>query len=288
MVCGHEWVVGWGGISMSIHQSLASAARKKLSGWNLAGASYASKSHDASGQDGNFYGLAFRDDGTKMYLVGDDNDSVFQYSLSTAWDVSTASYDSVSYDFSSEQTLPRDIAFRDNGTKMYILGISGSGDPVSQYSLSTAWDVSTASYDSVNEPSGDTAAQGLAFSADGTKMYVSGNTGEDVQQFNLSTAWDLSTASAGSAFSVISQTDEPSALGFKSDGTRMFLLDNQNNKVHQYSLSTAWDISTASYDSVEFSVASQETSPQGIAFRDDGTNMYVVGRTNDDVFQYNL
>jgi hypothetical protein len=38
-----------------------------------------------------------------MYIVGNTS-SVYQYTLSTAFDVSTASYDSVSFSVSSEAT----------------------------------------------------------------------------------------------------------------------------------------------------------------------------------------
>src|SRR3990167_8046022 len=36
--------------------------------------------------------LAFRDTGAKMYVLGTTSDRVFQYTLATPWDVSTATY----------------------------------------------------------------------------------------------------------------------------------------------------------------------------------------------------
>ena len=45
----------------------------------------------------------------------------------------------------------------------------------------------------------------------------------------------------------------------------MFVTDNNGDEVNEYTLSTAWDVSTASFvDS--FSVASEDDSPSGIAF----------------------
>jgi len=58
--------------------------------------------------------------------------------------------------------------------------------------------------------------------------------------------------------------------------------------VHQYSLSTGFDLSTASYDSVSFSVQSQDTSPLGIAFNTTGTKMYMVGYNPLTIFQYSV
>ena len=78
-----------------------------------------------------------------MYIIS-DNDRVYQYTLSTAWDVTTASYDSISFSVSSQESITRAGEFSSDGSNMYIVG--ESSDTVHQYSLSTAWDVSTASY----------------------------------------------------------------------------------------------------------------------------------------------
>ena len=52
--------------------------------------------------------------------------------------------------------------------------------------------------------------------------------------------------------------------------------------------SFGWDLSTASYDSVSFPVASQDSAPRGIAFKSDGSKMYMVGSSNGSVHQYTL
>ena len=53
-------------------------------------------------------------------------------------------------------------------------------------------------------------------------------------------------------------------------------------------MSTGWDLtSTVSYVG-NFSVSSQETLPTGVTFGDSGTKMYVTGRNNDSIYQYNL
>lgn len=51
-------------------------------------------------------------------------------------------------------------------------------------------------------------------------------------------------------------------------------------------MSTAWDVSTASYiDSKD--VSAQESDAKGIFFRPNGDNFYVVGPSDDRVYQYN-
>jgi hypothetical protein len=66
----------------------------------------------------------------------------------------------------------------------------------------------------------------------------------------------------------------------------MYMLGYTNKKVFQYTLSTPFDLATASYDNVIFSIAAQDTSPDAIAFNNDGSKLYMVGNTNETVYQY--
>ncbi len=65
----------------------------------------------------------------------------------------------------------------------------------------------------------------------------------------------------------------------------MYVIGYTGDDVNEYDLSTAWDITTASYLQ-NFSVAAQETGPTGLFFKPDGTKMYVIGTTGDAVWQY--
>jgi hypothetical protein len=101
----------------------------------------------------------------------------------------------------------------------------------------------------------------------------------------LSTGFDITTASFSQNFSVSAQETNVRHVSFNSDGTNMFVVGTANDQVHKYTLSTGFDVSTASF-SQSFSVASQETMPQGLAFNADGTKMFVIGRNEDLVLQY--
>ena len=76
-----------------------------------------------------------------MFTVGAGNDKVYEYALSSAFDLSsTVSYiDSLSVQ--SQDTGPVEIQFNHDGTKMYIAG-SGGRD-INEYTLSTAFDISS-------------------------------------------------------------------------------------------------------------------------------------------------
>ena len=256
-------------------------------GYGLNNANYDSKSFSVAGQDTNPTGLAFKADGTKVYIAGNGTDSVYQYSLSTAWDISTASYDSVSFSLSSQDTSPSGPTFKPDGTSFYIVGSIGTR--VYQYTLSTAWDLSTASYASKSflYSSQEGGMEHVRLKTDGTKMYLIGADTDAVYQYSLSTAWDVSTASYDSvSFSVASEELSSRTFDFNSDGSSFFIVGDTNSTVYQYDLSTAWDLSTASYSGVSFSVSAQETTPRALSFGNSGTKMYTAGSTNDTIYQY--
>ena len=251
---------------------------------DLANASYDSVSFSVSGQEVNPLGLFFKPDGEKAYIIGYSNDAVYQYSLSTAWDVSSASYESKSLSVSAKETVPRDFWFKPDGTEVYVVGTSSNS--VHQYSLSTAWDVSSGTFtQSFSVSSQSSFTRGLTFKPDGTKMFTLDSSSDNSFQYSLSTAWDISTASYDSK-SLATSTPNPTAPRFNPDGTKLWLMDGSPDDVRQYSLSTAWDVSTGSYDSVSFDVSGQELNAQGLFFKSDGSKMYVVGFGNDTIYQY--
>jgi len=258
-----------------------------ISDVQMASASYDSVSFSVATQETVPNSLFFSPDGRNLYVMGSTGDDVNQYVLSTAWNVSTASYVRI-FSVAGQDSAPHGLFFRQDGLKMYMVG--QTNDTVYQYALTSPWDISTASYESksVSVAAQDITPVGVYFRPEGTRMFVVGNTGDDVYQYNLSTAWDVSTASYVQSFSVAGQTSTPQDLSFVEDGTRMFVLGSDTDAVAIYNLTTPWDISTATYSSTQFSVSSQETSPTGLYVRPDGLKMYVVGNTNNTVYQYSI
>jgi hypothetical protein len=254
----------------------------------LGNMAFSGLSFSVAAQDTSPQGISFKDDGTKMYIQGNSN--IYQYSLSKPWNPSTATYDNISFSTAAQDTGMNTMFFKLDGTKMYVAGFDN--DSVFQYSLSSAWDLSTASYDSISfsVASQDTQPQGLFFKPDGTKMYIAGGINDSVFQYSLSSAWDLSTASYDSiSFSFATQDPVPQGVFFTSDGVKMFITGDTNNAIFQYSLSSAWDLSTATYDTLNFPVGTQDANPVNIYIKEGSSYiLYLVGAANDSVFQYNL
>jgi sugar lactone lactonase YvrE len=275
------------GIQPTVYHEAVGTVVSKQVGGNFTGATYDSVSFSVAAQTTSPQGMSFGDGGTKLYVIENvaSNDSVYQYTLTTAYDISTASYSSDSFDVSTQDATPFEVRFKPDGTKMYIVG--NTADKVSQYTLSTAWDVSTASYDSVDFVQQDSEPTGLEFSSDGTKMYTIGTGADTVYQYTLTTAWDLSTAGYSSDFfSIASQDSTPSGVTFNSNGTKMYVSGQNTDTVYEYDLGTAWDVNTASYNSVSFSVNAQETAVRSVLFNSDDSKMYVTGAGTDTIYQY--
>jgi 6-phosphogluconolactonase (cycloisomerase 2 family) len=360
--------------------------------WDVSTASYASKSFTDSTRFANVRGLHFKSDGTRVYVVDSGGDTIYQYNLSTAWDISTASYSNTSAYIGATNNAPRQIWFKPDGTEMYTTKRASAGR-VYQHTLSTAWDITSISANTDNgfnistiesvaiksdgtkymitkgtstslnyvtydmytawditstyslaatpgvykpenmgniaslfmdssgtraysvEWSGDRVVQlslstafnfgtasyvrdfsissqestprSVFFEDDGTTMYVAGAT-DDVHQYGLSTAWDISTASYTRQFSPTQVTGDLNSVFFKDDGTKMYLSDRNNDKIYQYSLSTAWNVGTASYDSKELDVAANGDNSTAMFIRSDGEVLFVTSYIGDKVWKYTL
>jgi DNA-binding beta-propeller fold protein YncE len=243
--------------------------------------------YDPTTQVSDPQSVAFRPDGLKMYILS--GTSVYQYTLTDAWDITTASYASKTFDFSTEEAAPTGLLFNPAGTKMYMVGTTD--DIVEQYTLSTSWDVSTATADAVqlDVSSEDTAPNGMVFGNSGLKLYVAGDTNNKIFEYTLTTAYDLSTASySTNSISVAVQETSPGGVAFNSGGTKMYVAGSQSDAVHQYTLSTAWDVSTATTDSVDFQVVDDDTGITDIFMDSGGTRLYLCGTENDYVYHYGL
>ena len=82
-------------------------------------------------------GLFFKPDGTKMYIVDKDG-FLYEFNLSTAWDVTTAAFSESKY----LGTSATGLFFKPDGTKLYTTSVASNLN-VLEYNMSTAWDIST-------------------------------------------------------------------------------------------------------------------------------------------------
>jgi len=175
----------------------------------------------------------------------------FAFFASATYTASNITYDSKSLNVSSRFTQSLyEVDWKTDGTKLYVGGtLSGTTRNISQYSCSTAWDVSTCTYDSVQiTPVSGYAGGFMHFSSNGSYLFMEDSTPEyQIVRWTCSTPWLLSSCTS-SGEQTYAPTEVPSFGGeFNLTGTTMIL--SSCSAIFKYDLSVAWDLTTVSYDS---------------------------------------
>lgn len=187
-------------------------------------------------------GIFFKPDGTKLFIT-DNDDTLYAYSLSTAWDISTISSDG-SKSLTGPFNLFRGPYFSPDGTKFF--GIDPNLDRVKGFNLTTAWDistigsvVSTSSLLDISSTINEANPRGFWMSDDGTKAYIVGAGKDRIYHFDLSTAWDVSLINgpADSFLSISSYETTPNAICFSPDGKHIYIGGAVGDGVDQFSRS---------------------------------------------------
>lgn len=176
--------------------------------------------------------IFFSSDGTKMYIPAQALGQLQQYTLSVAWDVTTATIFQTVTLVSLGLTEGFALSFSDDGTKMYMKDTATAD--IRQYTVGTAWDINTAVYLQTFTPAVNTME--ISFNVGGTKMYLLDNNNREVKQYNLSTAWDITTAVYTTFFDV--ENGASYMKGFRvGDGeSKLYTTGFTTNIVQQYSI----------------------------------------------------
>ena len=232
--------------------------------------------------------LTYANSGYKLYVVDNSPDTIKQYNCSTAYRPDTATL-STSVDLNSPVEYGTNayinlfgISVMDNGTKLWVNDYAA--DNILGFKMTSAHNVSTIVPDKwhQNATSTNASVRGIEFKSDGTKMIV--NEGGFLRQYNLSTAWDVSSHTMGSATTSLN-TGSGYGLAINSSGTKIAHTKgsaNANTKITAQTLSTPWDLSTASTP-----MPSDALSMIGVLqfkFIKDGTQLYGLVQ---DTYPYN-
>ena len=220
-------------------------------------------------------------------------------SISVSDGASASSPDPVTVDagstLSTTNGSPRRMEFSSDGTKLFVL--EATNDTITTHNLATAFDISSVS----SSTTGTTLASnphsyayGIAFSADGTRMFTSDYTTKYVYQWTLTTPWDVSSNQRSSSDDLNTNSlygaSSPRDLTFSEDGTKLFLLGTDET-VHQISLGTAWDLSTriTSPTDVELDLSSTitEGAVNGIRFSPNGKKFF-INSYSKHIYEFSL
>ena len=231
-----------------------------------------------------------RPDGLKFFTLRQSNTTVRRYSMSTAWDISTLSYDGASFDGNINSFLvdldPKSLWFNPAGTKMYAIDRRGTPLKLTiyEFTLSIAWNPSTRTFISSFDFTGIDidlviGGSGLVMKSDLSALFIGDAQSGRVLEFTFGIAGDVTTLSfAGKKFNRSNVDDggvPHTGLFLKSDGTRLF--SSTSVKIFESDMTVAFDVSTASYNTFFYdNFGNDGVSASRQFWKIDGTRYYVL------------
>ena len=231
---------------------------------------------------GNFPSeLMFRSNGKELIELDAGANLLIKFYLYDAWDISTASHFTNSFDTGSVNNFS--IFWKHDGTKFFTLSINiiKEWTPVAPWNMTGATAGPTFSVMSL-----DTNTQGMWWKPDGTRCYIIGVTNLEIQQLDLGTPWDVSTMSDPAINKDISGQDTtPAGITFRADGKKLWFCGQTTKNLYERDMATPWDIATSTVG-VTKNFPDVGNLSHGI-FRTDGKMLFTADRgAKDEISRY--
>ena len=159
-------------------------------------------------------------------------------------------------DTTTQNDTPTGIYFSNDGSKVFVLGSRGVGDykdSIAQYSLNTAYDVSTASgsIETLIVGAGGLGISadpfGFTFNGDGSKVYVADGVDDRIYEITLGSNFDLTSSATHTGTlntNITNGSDIPCGVTFNNDGSKLFLAGFNQQRIIYWPLGTNYDIDT--------------------------------------------
>ena len=176
-------------------------------------------------------GIYFKPDGSKMYIASYISDAIREYDLSTPWDITTATYLQAKTSLSSTDN-PTGVWFSFEGDIMLVS--FDNAHKIIKYTLSTPWDVTTATLSQTKTFSSTIYPQGVYANPQGTEIWYVDSYGADLRRMLLSTPFDLSSVTIDVNRVGINDDTVVTGLGFAWDGTIVFPTTNGSDMIHKW------------------------------------------------------
>lgn len=215
--------------------------------------------------------LCFKPDGTKLFVYNHDNPWIIEYSLSIPWEIGSATWVNANHipsaavyshgsTHSTNTTSALGFHIKDDGTKVYIFSALYPGWFVDELTLSTPWDITTAThthqYANTSIPN---YTQGANMSPDGSHCYILTSNSHHhptCYHYTLSTAGDFSSTVTQTSTKVLTGnsstntywTRYPEKLSFSTNGQYVYYGSRAyEGPLFQWEMSTPWNIGTATF-----------------------------------------
>lgn len=200
----------------------------------------ANKNATISSYDSTPRQLYVKEDGGALYIAGQTNDLIYEFNMSDPYNLSTI------VNTRNSSTLvelnPQALWFNKTGETMYIA--SAGGTNVTQYSLTPAWNISSATaIEKINLASTCGGMRHMFINDSGTALYIACNS--NITQYSFSTPWNISTISKVGVFNIDSIDNAQRTFWITKDGSTLYYYGSQNQRIYVLTMQQAWNISNA-------------------------------------------
>ena len=240
---------------------------------------YSGKYLDISSETENARATFWKPDGSIVFITGRYSNNVAAYKLSEPWQIHTAAF---LYEVAVPGEYQHGLYFRQDGQMMWVFDRRS----IWEFTLSTPWDITTRS-EGINHDLSHFALRGhdIDFKPDGSILFIDDRNAGAVFEYSLATPWDVATGTLTFTLDISDQQVEVRGIEFLKNGTVMMLMDTERREVMQYKLEQPWALSTAKFVGT-YDVSNQTHQGRGLSFSADERIMYVTGRDEERIFQY--
>jgi len=216
--------------------------------------------------------------GTKIYLADDANQRIFVYDLTTPFDLSTRTNQTI---FNTDLSRIQALAWKPDGTRYWTGELNTNAD-LNQFNTNTPFELQQQNKQTINPIPG--RISGVEWDDDGSHLFVSqdgggGVTPAKIFKFSVSANYDIS--------STVVQVDSLNISGFarsfqfSSDGLTLFV-GRFNEDGVQIDLANPFDLSNVT-NTTTWSIPNMGTEFEGIDISNDGLKLMTFERSTNKV-----
>lgn len=255
--------------------------------WEIDKAVDTTETLNASAKDSDILGMEISQDGQELYLLGNTTNTIYQYTLCTAYDLSTAQF-ADSFSFATETTAATSMRLCNDGTSLLVAAFTGI---IYVYQLGTAYDISTAVWEgaptNIDVTAETTALDGITLSADEDILYALDGTG-DVFAYSLSYADPTFTIGASTTVDFGVTTANSEEIQVHGDGKKIFIADGTTDYIYVFDMPIFFSLSGAVYDTVYMDTTGEITTLGAFVIAYDGFSLYAVDNSTSIVYEYSM
>lgn len=232
--------------------------------WDILTSTPVASPLDISNEQAIPRGFFFKPDGLKLYLSGEDTDTINEYNLGTAWDLTTATLVTTAVNINQDDnTTVGKITEYDvgGGTDFAVddlVGLTSAGGGIDGLvrvtAITTGGDIADTSL--LNGGSGFTDTDTLILTPVSPSIGSGG--GGTVDAIKPTTG----------------NTSEWEDIMLHPSGKKLYLIGLNTSSIYEYTLETAWDISTISYNDISTTISD---APRSFTISPDGHKLYTIG-----------